>query len=275
MLWFENERDLFLIAVIFYGCSVLYSIFLWQKEFRIHNRINYLLLLSGYCFHVWAMVERGASLSRCPVNNLYEAVVFVDWTIVSAYLALGIWARLRFLGAFASPIIFGLGVFALMPGLDTPYVNEPAFINPWAYVHATLILLSYGAFGIGSIAALMYLTQEHDLKVHKLRAVFSLMPPIERLEMVVGRVLMTGFLLLTAGLTIGALYLKETSGAYLTADPKVLWSAFVWILYLVLLLMRWVYAQGGRRFAWGAVGSFAFVLLTFWGFNLLSGIHQP
>ena len=32
--------------------------------------------------------------------------------------------------------------------------------------------------------------------------------------------------------------------------------------------------QSGRRFAWGAVGTFAFVLLTFWGINLLSPAHR-
>src|SRR5688572_31885018 len=42
-----------------------------------------------------------------------------------------------------------------------------------------------------------------------------------------------------------------------------------------LLVMRWWFSQGGRKFAWGAVGSFSFILLTFWGVNLLSKAHQP
>jgi len=50
----------------------------------------------------------------------------------------------------------------------------------------------------------------------------------------------------------------------------VVWSIFVWGLYLALLVLHWRFAQTGRRFAWGAVGGFAFVLLTFWGFSLLS-----
>jgi hypothetical protein len=48
----------------------------------------------------------------------------------------------------------------------------------------------------------------------------------------------------------------------------------VWAFYLALLIMRWRFAQTGRRFVWGAVGTFAFVLLTFWWTNLLSNIHQ-
>jgi len=38
--------------------------------------------------------------------------------------------------------------------------------------------------------------------------------------------------------------------------------------------MRWKFSQGGRRFAWGAVAAFTFVLLTFWGTNLLSPLHH-
>jgi ABC-type uncharacterized transport system permease subunit len=136
--------------------------------------------------------------------------------------------------------------------------------------------LAYGAFGLSSVAALMYLTQEHNLKFHKLQAIFSLLPPIQRLEAVVGRLLLGGFILLTIGLGIGAydLVRLNDSQAY-RGDPKIVWSGVVWLLYLGLVIMRWKFAQGGRRFALGAIGSFAFVLLTFWGSNLLSPLHNP
>jgi hypothetical protein len=39
-------------------------------------------------------------------------------------------------------------------------------------------------------------------------------------------------------------------------------------------VLRWRCARGGRSFAWGAVVVFAFVLLTFWGTNLLSTLHH-
>ena len=41
-----------------------------------------------------------------------------------------------------------------------------------------------------------------------------------------------------------------------------------------LLLCRWRRGWFGRRFALGAVGAFAFLILTFWGTNLLSTIHN-
>ena len=264
-----------MLAVLVYGLSMIYSVFLWRKGFRQDNRVNYLLLLVAFGLHTTAMVVRGFRLNHCPVTNLYEATTFASWTIVAVYLVLGLWARLRFLGAFASPLLFGIGVFALMPSLDV-HDGAAKTAGMWTSLHAALMSLSYGAFGLSSVAALMYLTQEHNLKFRKMQAIFSLMPPIQRLEAVVSGLLLCGFILLTAGLGLGAYDLAKIahSTAY-RADAKILWSAVVWVLYLGLLVMRWKFAQGGRRFALGAIGSFVFVLLTFWGSNLLSPIHNP
>jgi ABC-type uncharacterized transport system permease subunit len=120
----------------------------------------------------------------------------------------------------------------------------------------------------------MYLTLEHDLKFHKLRALLALLPPIDRLEKITGRLLWAGFILLSAGLALIPFLPKESPAGQPALDPKVPWSALVWLLYLGLIVLHSRFAQTGRRFAWGAIGTFAFVLLTFWGVNLLSPTHK-
>jgi ABC-type transport system involved in cytochrome c biogenesis permease subunit len=273
--WF-TDRHFFLLSVIVYGFSMIYSIFLWRKGFRRDDYVNYLTLVVAFCLHTTAMALRGFRLSHCPVTNLYEATTFAMWSIVAVYLVVGLWPRLRFLGAFASPVLFAIGVFALMPNLDTEHAVRPGAPVAWTSIHAALMALSYGAFGLSSIAALMYLTQEHNLKLHKIKAIFSLLPPIQRLEVVVGRLLLAGFVLLTIGLAIGAYDLSRLDHPHAyRGDPKIVWSALVWLIYLGLIVMRWRFAQRGRRFALGAIGSFAFVLLTFWGTNVLSPLHNP
>lgn len=269
-----SARTYFLLAVIVYGCSTLYSLFLWRKGFRRHDHVNYVLLLAGFALHTKSMLLRGLSLQRCPVNNLYEAMTFMSWTIVAVYLVLGLFPRLRYLGAFAAPVILAIGVFALMPSLDVPYTDHPQFRNGLVSLHAALTLLSYGAFGLSSVAAVMYLTVAHDLKFRKLRAMLSMLPPMERLEKMTSRLLWAGLILLTAGLAFIPVLLKERPEAHVGEDPKVVWSALVWALYLTLLILHGRFSQSGRRFAWGAIGTFAFVLLTFWGINLLSPSHR-
>lgn len=277
-MWFTAQdhhldRHFFLLAVLVYGISTVYSVFLWRKGFRQDNWVNYLLLLLGFGLHTTAMALRGFDLKHCPVKNLYEATTFIAWTIVAAYLALGAWSRLRFLGAFASPVLFAIGVFALMPSLDPPHGATPQFSGADTSLHAALVLLAYGAFGLAAVAGVMFLTQEHDLKFHKLRAMLSLFPPIQRLELVTNRLVLAGFILLTIGLSVGA-SLPHPAGDHFYNDPKVIWSGFLWLFYLGLLVSRWRFAQSGRRFAVGVIGAFAFLVLTFWGTALLSPLHH-
>src|SRR5436190_10852401 len=145
--WFK-DRHFFALAVVVYAFSMIYSVFLWRKGFRQDNRVNYLLLLLAFVLHTTAMVLRGYRLNQCPVTNLYETTTFAAWTIVAVYLVLGIWSRLRFLGAFASPFLFAIGIFALMPSLDPPHgaISETPAI--WTSIHAALLALAYGAFGL-------------------------------------------------------------------------------------------------------------------------------
>ena len=275
MDWF-TDRHFFLLAVAGYGLSAVYSVFLWRRGFRKDDRINYLLLLAAFGLHTVAMLKRGFSFNRCPVNNLYEALTFLSWTIVAAYLVVGAFRRFRFLGAFAAPVLFCIGVFALMRQLDPPPTGKPNFHTDWGSVHGALILLACGAFGLSSVAGAMFLAQEHDLKFHKQRAVFSLLPPIQRLERVISNLLFAGIALLTAGLALSPLLIKEREdqGKAYHGDPILFYSILIWVIYVTLLVLRWRFGQTGRRFAWGVVGSFAFLLLTFWGFILLSPLHN-
>ena len=268
------DRQLFVVAVILYGVSALHTVFLWRRGFQRHDHITYGLLLGGFAFHTAAMFQRGLTLNHCPTQNLYEASVFISWTIVATYLVLGLWGRLRFLGAFASPVVLAIGIFALMPSLDKQRALDADPVLPAASVHAALVLLSYGAFGLGAVAALMYLTQEYNLKFNKLRALLSLLPPIQRLETAMDWLLSSGFVLLTLGL-MASHRIKPPPDVRMATDPKVVWSMGVWALFLGLLILRWGFNRRGRRLAMGLLGVFAFVLLTFWGTALLSPLHNP
>ncbi|HMO66775.1 MAG TPA: cytochrome c biogenesis protein CcsA [Verrucomicrobiota bacterium] len=269
-----TDRAAFGGAVALYGVAAAYAVFLWRRGFQREEWMTSVLLLLGGALHTLAMVKRGFSLERCPVTNLFEATMFILWTIVAAVLVAGLWRRLRFLGAFAAPLLFGAGVFALQPQLDLAG-SRPHFDHGLVSAHAALILLAYGAFGLGSVAALMYLSQDHDLRFHKLRAVLARLPPIQRLDRIVLGLLGAGLLLLTAGLALSPWLMWERYGVLFSSDPKILWSLAVWGVYLALLVARLRHRFNGRRFAWGTLGTFAFVLLTFWGTNLLSGVHNP
>ena len=266
-----DDRLWFALAVGLYGISTVYSIFLWRRGFQRYDSTILVLLLVAFLPHTGSLITRGVALSQIPVTNLYEAVSFILWVMNAAYLVFSIWSRLRFSGAFISPLLFFFGVFALMPELDqTP--ENPHFTGLIS-LHATLILLSYGAFGLSATAGIMFLTQEHDLRHNKLRAIQSLLPPIEQLDAIAGMMQLIGVGLLTTGLgTTFLIYLNSANAFQL--DVKIIWSAIVWLMYLLLMLARCRYDLKGHRFAQCTTLAFVFVILTFWGTNLMSATHQ-
>jgi ABC-type uncharacterized transport system permease subunit len=270
-----TDRNYFLFAVLAYALSTVYSVFLCRKGFRRDDIVNYLLLVLAFVFHTAAIFKRGFILNHCPVYNIYEATTFFTWFSALAYLVIGLWHRFRFLGAFIAPVLLAAGVFALMPSLDPPHGDKPEFTGGLQSMHASVTLLAYAAFGLSCAAGLMFLTQEKNLKQHKINALLSLLPPIQRLELAVSRLMLTGLILLTVGLATGAVYLQGNRDLFEPkGDLKIIWSIVVWAGYTALLAAHRLGRLRGRRFALAAVGCFAFVALTFWGTNLLSPIHH-
>jgi ABC-type uncharacterized transport system permease subunit len=267
-----TDRQFFSLAVVLYGAALIYSVLLLRQGLRRDNWINYLLLLAAWVMHTVSIFLRGIQQGRCPMHNLYEITSLITWSIVGAYLGIGLWGRFRSLGAFAAPVVFGMCLFALLLPADSSTAYRGGLIS----AHVTFIALAYGAFGLSSIAGAMYLAQDRNLKQHKLRAALSFLPPIQRLESAMTLLLCAGWVLLTAGLALAPVLVRQQDVvASLTGDPKILWSVFVWLVYFGLVLARYGFRQHGKRLAWGAVAGFAFVLTTFWGFNLLSPLHHP
>lgn len=265
---------MFALAVGLYSLSTAYGLRLRHKGFQRGDWITYMLVLAGGLVHTVALLLRGFALGRCPTTNLYEAIVFVGWGIAAAYVLVGLAPRFRFLGVVVAPWLVGLGVLALMPGLDAA--------RPWPGValslgtlHRTFILLAFGSFGLGAGAGLMWLLQDYDLKFAVLRALRARLPAIEGLELTVRWSLGVGLGLLTVGLGLGMAYLNRRRGVWFSADPVVLYAAGVWLWYAGLVVGPRLLGAHGRRLAWAAVASFALVALTFWGFYLLSPLHRP
>lgn len=264
---------MFAIAVLIYGVATGYAVFLWRRGFSRDDWWCYALLATATIPHTGALLARGFSLQRCPVSNLFEATMFVSWTLLICHLVAGLWSRLRFVVAFGSPLLLALGIFGMNRHLDTP---GPALdmAHGWVSLHAAVILLAYGTFGLSAAAAVMYLGQDRDLKLHKLRAVLSRLPSIERLERVIVQSVTTGLVLLTLGLASSAILVRSMDHSGVRGDPKVAWSILVWMLYLGMLVARYRFNRGARWMAWASLSSFLFVMLTFWGTNLLSPLHQ-
>ncbi len=275
---FLGERAWYGMAVACYGVATAHAFLVWKQGFRRGAGWNYGILAVGFLFHAMALAGRGFSLKRCPVTNLFEAAMFVSWALCAAHLVAGAWPRARMAGLLLAPLLFATGIFALQPALDRPGpVFEIDLERAAVSLHVSLILLAYAGFGFGALAGVLILVRRHGASEDTplVRNLAELLPSGQQLEGLLLRSLGTGLVLLTAGLVLSLGLMRERYGVLVRPDPKIAWSFFVWAVYLGMMMLRLWFRQGNHRLAWGALAGFAFVLLTFWGTNLMSPIHHP
>jgi ABC-type uncharacterized transport system permease subunit len=272
--WFA-ERTWYALAVACYGVATAHGVMLWRRGWQRGEWLNYGMMALGFCAHTVALMGRGFSLKQCPVTNLFEALMFVTWALSAAYLVMGVvGARVRFVSVFLAPVLMAAGFVALQPRLDEPGPNfdlERTAVS----LHVSLVLLAYAAFGLASLVGVLFLIRDRPGGSEAARNWSARLPDSGRLEVVLLRALGLGLILLTAGLVMSFGLMRERYGVLVRPDPKIAWSILVWAVYLGLVVSRLRFGQAPHRLAWGALGGFVFVVLTFWGTNLLSPIHHP
>ena len=83
-----------------------------------------------------------------------------------------------------------------------------------------------------------------------------------------------GFLFLSVGIITGAVWANSAWGRYWGWDPKETWSLITWFIYATLLHARMMRGWRGKRIAYLSLLGFAAVLFTYFGVNLLPGLHS-
>jgi len=105
-------------------------------------------------------------------------------------------------------------------------------------------------------------------------AVFKLLPELAIVDELTHQLIMFGFLLLTVGIITGSVWANSAWGRYWGWDPKETWSFITWLIYAALLHFRMMRGWRGKRIAVLSIIGFAAVLFTYFGVNLLPGLHS-
>ena len=83
-----------------------------------------------------------------------------------------------------------------------------------------------------------------------------------------------GFLFLSVGIITGAVWANSAWGRYWGWDPKETWSLITWFVYATVLHARMMRGWRGQRIAYLSMVGFAAMLFTYFGVNLLPGLHS-
>lgn len=199
----------------------------------------------------------------------YGSLLLLGWVLALFYLYGAVHHGRQAWALFVLPVVtglVGLSYLLLRAGTSGPPVDVPAWLSGerfWAGIHGTLILLAAVGVSVGFLASVMYLVQARRLrnKVNPGRVVplFSL----ERLETMNRRALNLAFPLLTAGLLVGLLILRHTHGLGDNwRSLKVVSTGGLWLVFLVLLYLRYGSHVPPRRLAVLSIAAFGLLLVA-------------
>lgn len=265
---------LIIISLFLYLLSTSgYLAYLFVQKAYLH-RAGYFLLAGGFVCHTLAIGIGFGKSGHIPVSNLHETLLVAGWAVGCAYLVLHYRFKLKVLGVCAAPLLFLTVMVASLLPREALGV-QAVFKNFWFLIHILTVFIGEAAFALACGVGILYLIQERAIKKRSPGFFFKRLPSLELLDTTGYTCIVSGFVLLSLGLSTGMVYAQLIWGKFWSWDPKEVWSGISWLLYAALLHQRITTGLRGRRAAIMAIVGFAVLLFTFFGVNfLLEGHHE-
>lgn len=274
-----NSSVLLSITTFIYGAATFFYFAHWIFKKRFFGTLGTWIAFIGVAGNIGGIIMRWVEsyqlgIGHAPLSNMYESLVFFAGAIVIIYIFIERKSKNPIIGAFATPIAFLAMAYASM----SPNINDriqplvPALKSNWLIAHVITCFLGYAAFTVAFGISLMYLFKQKE--VQGTSSLVSHFPKAQVLDELNHQMIMFGFLFLSIGIITGSVWANSAWGSYWSWDPKETWSLITWFIYATLLHARMMRGWYGKRIAYLSIIGFLAVLFTYFGVNLLPGLHS-
>jgi ABC-type transport system involved in cytochrome c biogenesis permease subunit len=214
----------------------------------------------------------------------YGSFLFLAWIVAVFYLYGSLHHRKIAWGLFVLPLVLGLIGLAVLFVRDRPPEEVPwlvRLLSPqgegfWGALHGILLLLAAIGVFVAFVASVMYLVHAKRLRSKALPGTGPKFLSLERLEEMNRRAIVLAFPLMTAGVLVG-LVLQAQGDHPLRSwtDPRLLLTLVVWVVFVILLYLRYTLHVRGRRVAILTIVAFVLLVVTLAVPHTLSGGGGP
>jgi cytochrome c-type biogenesis protein CcsB len=265
------------VVTFVYGLAGALYIFSWVFRKASAGRAAFWITVAastgnlfGFLLRWYESYQMGSGYGHAPLSNIYESLVFFAFTISVLYIVVERRYQNRTIGAFALPLAFFALAYASFGTSSKISPLIPALKSNWLIAHVMTCFVGYAAFALAFGVSIMYLLKKGD--DHE--GLTARLPAPSFLDELTHQLIMFGFLFLTAGIITGAVWANSAWGRYWGWDPKETWSLITWFIYATLLHARLMRGWSGKRIALLSLVGFAAVMFTYFGVNLLPGLHS-
>jgi len=204
-----------------------------------------------------------------PLTDLPTAISFTACVGTLFFLLLQGRARLAGLTVLVAPVAFVSAFYAALEIPLTSVRNFPSTV-PWAHAHVLLASAGLACLAMSGMAGLLFLVEHRRIKAKRPLDPRFPLPSLEALDRVNRASLAVGFPLLTLGLVTGLMWVHSMHGTLMAGGEHETWLAVSWMVYAVLVGVRFLSTQGARTAAASAVAAFGFLTFAVIGVGLIA-----
>ena len=210
-------------------------------------------------------------VGHVPVAGATSAISTFVWLLALAYLYTEMTTDERAMGVFILPLLVALQVD---PGLPPRRRGRaPVLQGPLFGIHVSSLLFAYASFALACVIGITYVLLFKEIKAKHLGFFYARLPSLQVLDRMNQRAIVIGWVFLTIGMVVGAVWAAQARGATAPAiprvqamslqDPKIFVALVCWAVYSFEVFAARRIGWGGRRAAYLSAVGFAIVLLNF------------
>jgi cytochrome c-type biogenesis protein CcsB len=235
--------------------------FIFKKD--VLSKIALGVTCAGMIPHVAAIAGRWVRVGHGPYIGFYEVVSGLALAGVIVFVGLVLYVKpLRALGVVLMPVAF-LALGGAMLASKGEVAVTPTLASYWLAVHIAFAKLTYGSFITAAGLAIVHMLRLRGREARGDGFLAKLTP--ESLDDLTAKFVSAGFIFLGIMIAAGAVWANEAWGRYWAWDPIETWSLISWLVYAVVMHLRFTMGWTGKRFAWITIAALPILLFAMVG----------
>lgn len=239
---------------------VVYLYDFLKGEVKFHNSKRLFLFITLFV-HFLYLLLRTIEFDHPPITNVFEIFTVLAFSISFSYFILELVTDIRGTGMFIIILSIFFQIISSLFIQDLIEVKEVLRSNLLGS-HVFSALLGYAGITLSAVYGFLYLILYKELKSNKFGLIFDRLPNLEVLEKLSFYSAIIGFLLLTIAIIIGIIWLPQAFPNFSYADPKLIGTTVVWLLYGIGLFNKFTGKWRGKKLITLSIIGFALAIFS-------------
>lgn len=260
--------------VVLYAVGLVFYFIDYLNKDKVAHRSAFWIVMVVYILQSAYLVLTIIETKRFPVLSLVEGIYFYVWLLISLSIILHLFYKVGHAVFFLNVLAFTfmtIHTFASEQQHQSP-IGE-ALISELLFIHVTFAILSYAAFAMSFVFAILYLLVYKILKKKKWSKQFGRLPSLHQAIIGMKAAIYTGIPILLVSLILGIRWASIALEDWTIFDIKIIGSFFLIAIYGIVLYFNRSGRLTSNDFAWANIIAFLFVVVNFFLGSKLSEFH--